>query len=79
MVDGLPLYITGVYSREEAAVVALQCRWGIAPEHLIEVERVPDGIPQYGISNRPRFEPGQSFCINMFEEYRLMRDSVDDD
>ena len=76
-IDGLQAYITGVVSKKEAALILItRCRWGIMPENLIEIERIPEGVPHYGIYNKPSFDPREPICIDMLMEFEHLRDCV---
>lgn len=76
MVDGLQIYITGVYSVEDALAVCMMCRYGICAKNLIEVERVPEGVTHYGIYNKPDFDPRVAMCIDMDLEYEHDRETI---
>ena len=67
--DGLNIYITNVQSKDEACIVAHACRFGVMPENLIEVERLPQGVPTYGVLSRPAFDPAESYAIDPLFDY----------
>ena len=63
-IDGLNLYITDVASKGEALAIAFLCKWMIGPNNLIQVERLPKGIPIFSIKDLPeRFDPSATFAI----------------
>jgi len=62
--DGLNIWITNVPSKEFAAMICLVCRYGVTSNNLIEVEKVPTGVPRYAPGKQPRFEPNLNICID---------------
>lgn len=74
--NGLNIYVTGVVSKNDAVCVCWQARWGICDKDLIEVERVPDGVPHYGLYNKPDFDPRYTICIDMQMEYEHARETI---
>lgn len=76
MVKGISAYITGVYSLQEAMYVCIQARWMITPKDLVEVDNIPENVPRYPLSKRPRFDPREPQCIDMNKEYEYLRESV---
>ena len=63
-IKDLDLYITNVGSKEEAVIISHLCGWGIHKNDLSEVKSLPKDIEIYGPSNKPSFEPDQSFAID---------------
>ena len=76
MVKGIPAYITGVYSLQEAMYVCIQAKWMITPNDLVEVKNIPEDVPHYPLSNRPRFDPREPQCIDMFKEFEYLREQA---
>ena len=63
-IDGLNLYITDVASKGEALVIAFLCKWMIGPNNLIQVERLPKGIPIFSVKDLPKgFDPSATFAV----------------
>ena len=75
VIDGLNIYITNVASRDEAALIALRCRYGVSPNNLIEIERVPAGVQSYEPGRQPRYE-GHPICIDPMLEFSRLRQEI---
>lgn len=76
MLNDLQIYIAGVASKEDAVAVCWVCRMGVTTKDLIEVEKVPDGVPHYTIASKPRFDPHNAYCIDMAKDREEARENI---
>ena len=67
--EDLDIYITNVESKESAMIYALICGFGVCTENLIEIEKVPNKVPVYGLINKPHYTPGMKMAIDPLYDY----------